>query len=122
MSAGSMALREAEASRTVSVKADFSGRLKTERDEKSGIGRLLGGCDSDLDICFNFNLRGGTNGVVFICPRRLVGRGGGGEVRRLGRVEDEFMVFPRGRYSVVTEIRGLDDLIVVRSLGSLGFL
>ena len=51
-----------------------------------------------------------------------MGRGGGGEVRRLGRTGAGRAFFPRGRYSVVREMRGLDDLIVVRSLGSRGFL
>ena len=56
-----------------------------------------------------------------LLQRMSSGRGGGGEVSRPGRMgADEG--FPRGRNSVVGVMRGLEDLIVVLSLGSLGFV
>ena len=66
-----------------------------------------------------FNFNGGTNGEGLVGERKSLARGGGGFFKRSGREDDEGR--PSGRNSVVGEMRGLDDLMVVRSLGSREF-
>ena len=91
-------------------------------DEEPGIDGVLESEEDDVDLTpelfpvFIFSRRGGTVRVW----TRSFGRGSGCFLRRSGR----FVLtgLPRGMNSVLGVSLGLEDLMVERSLGSLGFL